>query len=254
MADEAKQQRLQESKSSEKLVDFKLGSPEDDDRSSKESSPVLTGSNGLPKKKVSLNFPPKRACIPLRYVLSFRQISRKNLDCLIYDLPFICFLIVCLQKSTEELLKNNSELNGDAAEGEDGEVVAEANVDDEDDEVEVRNRRNKLKKYGKESRHNVISRKDNLVLTPDKPPKIQEELDQEELYRADPDTPTPEGGDGQQQMGTGMPEKSNVTKMSANTLRKEFHLESVLDYIKTGIGSIIEDEVTQRFVAEELKV
>ena len=27
----------------------------------------------------------------------------------------------------------------------------------------------------------------------------------------------------------------------------------VLDYVKTGVAAIIEDEVTQRFVAEELK-
>lgn len=32
-----------------------------------------------------------------------------------------------------------------------------------------------LKKYGKESRHNVISRKDNLVLSPDQPPRIEED-------------------------------------------------------------------------------
>ena len=48
--------------------------------------------------------------------------------------------------------------------------------------------------------------------------------------------------------------KKDVQKMSANTLRKEFELDAVFDYVKTGIGSIIEDEVTQRFVAEELKV
>lgn len=42
--------------------------------------------------------------------------------------------------------------------------------------------------------------------------------------------------------------------MSASTFQREFHLDSVLDYVKTGIGSIIEDEVTQRFVAEELKM
>ena len=43
-------------------------------------------------------------------------------------------------------------------------------------------------------------------------------------------------------------------KVSAATLNREFELEDILDYIKTGIGSVIEDEVTQRFVAEELKV
>ena len=52
----------------------------------------------------------------------------------------------------------------------------------------------------------------------------------------------------------GMPDKDDVSKMSAATFQREFHLDSVFDYVKTGIGSIIEDEVTQRFVAEELKV
>ena len=41
--------------------------------------------------------------------------------------------------------------------------------------------------------------------------------------------------------------------MSAATLESQFELEDILDYIKTGIASVIEDEVTQRFVAEELK-
>lgn len=43
-------------------------------------------------------------------------------------------------------------------------------------------------------------------------------------------------------------------KVSAATLQREFELDDILDYIKTGIASVIEDEVTQRFVAEELKV
>ena len=51
-----------------------------------------------------------------------------------------------------------------------------------------------------------------------------------------------------------MPDKEDLSKMSAATLQQEFQLDSVFDYLKTGIGSIIEDEVTQRFVAEELKV
>ena len=41
-------------------------------------------------------------------------------------------------------------------------------------EDEVRQRRDFMKKFGKESRHNVISRKDNLVLSPDQPPRIEE--------------------------------------------------------------------------------
>ena len=43
-------------------------------------------------------------------------------------------------------------------------------------------------------------------------------------------------------------------EVSAATLESQFELGDILDYIKTGIASVIEDEVTQRFVAEELKV
>ena len=34
--------------------------------------------------------------------------------------------------------------------------------------------------------------------------------------------------------------------VSANTLQREFELDDVLDYVKTGVAAIIEDEVTQR--------
>ena len=42
-------------------------------------------------------------------------------------------------------------------------------------------------------------------------------------------------------------------KVSAATFQREFELSDVLDYVKTGVASIIEDEVTQRFEGEELK-
>ena len=42
--------------------------------------------------------------------------------------------------------------------------------------------------------------------------------------------------------------------ISGDSPQREFELDDVYPYIKTGIASIIEDEVTQRFVAEELKV
>ena len=95
-----------------------------------------------------------------------------------------------------------------------------------------------LKNYGKESRHNVISRRDNLVLMPDarQPPRIEE------------------GNEDLNELKSSLPDKNDPQKMSASTFQREFHLDSVFDYVKTGIGSIIEDEVTQRFVAEELKV
>jgi len=41
---------------------------------------------------------------------------------------------------------------------------------------------------------------------------------------------------------------------SYETLRREFQLSDCLDYIKAGVEAIIEDQVTSRFEAEELKV
>ena len=51
-------------------------------------------------------------------------------------------------------------------------------------------------------------------------------------------------------------EKSALSRndLSGDSFQREFELDDVYPYIKTGIASIIEDEVTQRFVAEELKV
>lgn len=39
-----------------------------------------------------------------------------------------------------------------------------------------------------------------------------------------------------------------------NNTKRLFELADVLDYIKTGVEAIIEDQVTSRFEAEELKV
>lgn len=53
----------------------------------------------------------------------------------------------------------------------------------------------------------------------------------------------------------GVPERLlSGREVSVSTFQREFELQDILVYVKTGIGSIIEDEVTQRFVAEELKV
>ena len=69
--------------------------------------------------------------------------------------------------------------------GENGAAVQNIKVelDDADENKEhllemqdLTQRKNYLKTFGKESRHNVISRKDNLMLSPDKPVAIQEEL------------------------------------------------------------------------------
>jgi len=41
---------------------------------------------------------------------------------------------------------------------------------------------------------------------------------------------------------------------SFDSLKREFELGDCLDFVHAGMEAIIEDEVTQRFVAEELKV
>jgi len=89
------------------------------------------------------------------------------------------------------------------------------------------------------SRHNVISRKDNLILIPDKLQPI-DTIKEDEL----------EDGRGHDSL----PEKIMLGQsVSTNTFQRDFELSDVLEYVKTGVAAIIEDEVTQRFVAEELK-
>ena len=92
------------------------------------------------------------------------------------------------------------------------------------------------------SRHNVISRKDNLILSPEV----------KEMHEV---TENDHAGD----LGDSDFKEYSVDKIlarkqvSAATFQRDFDLSDVLDYIKTGVACIIEDEVTQRFEAEELK-
>jgi len=120
---------------------------------------------------------------------------------------------------------------------------------------EVAYMREKLRKIGRESRHNVISRKDNLILIPDRAPAIPEE---------DAGVGGVEGGGGggtDSALNPATPDSDTTLtekilsgkEVSASTFQREFELDDVLAYVKTGIASIIEDEVTQRFVSEELK-
>ena len=84
------------------------------------------------------------------------------------------------------------------------------------------------------TRHNVISRKDNLVIEPSKPDlkSLDKNCFDEEIS-----------------VHTRV---VNNKLVSTATFKRDFYLGDVLDYLKTGIACIIEDEVTQRFVAEEL--
>jgi len=88
----------------------------------------------------------------------------------------------------------------------------------------------------RETRHNVISKKDNLVLKPEKPAKPQPIAEDSEDHRTSLSRQILSG-----------------KSVSVASFQRDFHLSDVFDYVKTGVGAIIEDEVTQRFVAEELK-
>ena len=60
-------------------------------------------------------------------------------------------------------------------------VDVKPTCDTNNDDVIVKNNdvaylRQRLRGMGRESRHNVISRKDNLMLSPDKPPGVESEI------------------------------------------------------------------------------
>ena len=103
------------------------------------------------------------------------------------------------------------------------------------------------------SRHNVISRKDNLILSPE----VNDVKDMQDMHEA---TEADHADiDLVDSACTGDNDNRGVDKIlarkivSAATFQREFDLSDVLDYVKTGVACIIEDEVTQRFEAEELK-
>lgn len=101
----------------------------------------------------------------------------------------------------------------------------------------------KLGQIGRKvTRHNLISRQDTLNLVPNKPSASLARLPR--IDSADNVAESEEDGEKKRPL---------VSQMSSETLQREFELGDVLDYVKTGMASIIEDEVTSRFVAEELK-
>jgi len=97
------------------------------------------------------------------------------------------------------------------------------------------------------SRHNVISRKDNLILSP--------EVDEVNVYNMHEATEADHDDvDSIDKVDSSVVKKILGGKVvSAATFQRDFDLSDVLDYVKTGVACIIEDEVTQRFEAEELK-
>jgi len=99
------------------------------------------------------------------------------------------------------------------------------------------------------TRHNVISRRDNLILVPNQVEKIQK------INESFEDGGFVDGGtEDCETVENSLPHKIlGGRSVSLNTFKQDFQLSDVLDYVKTGVAAIIEDEVTQRFVAEDLK-
>ena len=93
------------------------------------------------------------------------------------------------------------------------------------------------------SRHNVISRKDDIILNPvDSVVFPEDEREEEETV------------DVSEKANDSVTERLIQGRaVSAASFQREFELSDVFDYVRSGVASIIEDEVTQRFEAEELK-
>nr|CAD7568898.1 unnamed protein product [Timema californicum] len=83
--------------------------------------------------------------------------------------------------------------------------------------------------------NSVISRED-LILVPDPEQNYSNNIAKEEVNSED-----------------ATHAQTFPRRMSFETLKREFELADCLDYIKTGVEAIIEDQVTMRFEAEELK-
>ena len=93
------------------------------------------------------------------------------------------------------------------------------------------------------SRHNVISRKDDIILNPVDSVVFPEDEREEE-----------EAVDVSEKANDSVTERLIQGRaVSAASFQREFELSDVFDYVRSGVASIIEDEVTQRFEAEELK-
>lgn len=97
------------------------------------------------------------------------------------------------------------------------------------------------------SRHNVISRSDNLILSP---PDLTNNLHTHQTENQNLALSEVELLENQTSVAVKL---LGGKKVSAATFQRDFDLSDVLEYVKTGVASIIEDEVTQRFEGEELK-
>jgi len=109
--------------------------------------------------------------------------------------------------------------------------------------------RQRLRGMGRESRHNVISRRDNLMLSPDQHLETKNGIIKSVREEVEEDQDT----HSTKELMNSEKSALSCNDPSGDSFQREFELDDVYPYIKTGIASIIEDEVTQRFVAEELK-
>ncbi|XP_026674165.1 glycerol-3-phosphate acyltransferase 4 isoform X3 [Ceratina calcarata] len=90
--------------------------------------------------------------------------------------------------------------------------------------------------------HNVIARTKDLILVP--VPEVQNQKNHLEETKAE-NSQTP--------AQSASKNEALIRRNSFETLKREFEPAICLDYIKAGVEAIIEDEVTSRFEAEELK-
>ncbi|XP_015435628.1 PREDICTED: glycerol-3-phosphate acyltransferase 3 isoform X2 [Dufourea novaeangliae] len=88
--------------------------------------------------------------------------------------------------------------------------------------------------------NSVIDRSKELILVPE--PEMQNHRNHLEELKADKSETTATGKN-----------ENLICRDSFETLKKEFEPTICLEYIKAGVEAIIEDEVTSRFEAEELK-
>ena len=107
------------------------------------------------------------------------------------------------------------------------------------------------------SSHTVISRRDQLILSP---VQAHQEAAAMHVQTEAEHGPDAAAGGSATTTNAAAPADHSMAKeilggriISAATFQRDFTLSDVLEYVKSGVASIIEDEVTQRFESEELK-
>ncbi|XP_076759003.1 glycerol-3-phosphate acyltransferase 4 isoform X3 [Xylocopa sonorina] len=142
-------------------------------------------------------------------------------------------LLLTLFEYGRQNIENVKKRNGTWAEDEE-------NVDEEYESrhIEKQNVQNWKTESKMQNGVSVIARTKDLILVPE--PEMQNHKNhlEETKGESSPQSPTP---------------AALIRRNSFETLKREFDPAICLDYIKAGVEAIIEDEVTSRFEAEELK-